>query len=144
MCVLAGFADGHSYSLSYKHIPKVTLMKLLHIDSSVLGPHSVSRQVSAAIVDRLRKETPGLDITYRDLSLTPLAHLSGSHLAAAQGAPAEAALAPDIAAGQAVMDEFLAADIVVLGAPMYNFTIPSQLKAWIDRIVVAEIGRAHV
>jgi FMN-dependent NADH-azoreductase len=112
-------------------------MKLLHIDSSVLGPHSVSRQVSAAIVDRLRLETPGLNITYRDLSATPLAHLSGSHLAAAQGAPAEAALAQDLAAGQAVLEEFLAADIVVLGAPMYNFTIPSQLKAWIDRIVVA-------
>jgi FMN-dependent NADH-azoreductase len=112
-------------------------MKLLHIDSSVLGPHSVSRQVSAAIVDRLRLETPNLAITYRDLSSTPLAHLSGSHLAAAQGAAPEAALAQDLAAGQAVMDEFLAADIVVLGAPMYNFTIPSQLKAWIDRIVVA-------
>ncbi len=112
-------------------------MKLLHIDSSVLGPHSVSRQVSAAIVGRLRQETPALDITYRDLTSTPLAHLSGSHLAAAQGAPAEAALQQDLAAGQAVMDEFLAADIVVLGAPMYNFTIPSQLKAWIDRILVA-------
>jgi FMN-dependent NADH-azoreductase len=112
-------------------------MKLLHIDSSVLGPHSVSRQVSGAIVERLRRETPGLDISYRDLSSTPLAHLSGSHLAAAQGAPAEAALQPDLAAGQAVLEEFLAADIVVLGAPMYNFTLPSQLKAWIDRIVVA-------
>ena len=53
-------------------------MKLLHIDSSVLGPHSVSRQVSAAIVDRLRKATPGLEIVYRDLTSTPLAHLSGS------------------------------------------------------------------
>jgi FMN-dependent NADH-azoreductase len=112
-------------------------MKLLHIDSSVLGPHSVSRQVSAAIVDRLRQETPGLDIAYRDLSLTPLAHLSGSHLAAAQGALPEAAIQQDLAAGQAVLQEFLAADVVVLGAPMYNFTIPSQLKAWIDRIVVA-------
>ena len=112
-------------------------MKLLHIDSSVLGPHSVSRQVSAAIVDRLRQATPNLDISYRDLTLTPLAHLSGSHLAAGQGAVPEAALQPDIAAGQAVLEEFLAADIVVLGAPMYNFTIPSQLKAWIDRILVA-------
>jgi FMN-dependent NADH-azoreductase len=111
-------------------------MKLLHIDSSVLGPHSVSRQVSAAIVDRLRKATPGLEIVYRDLSSTPLAHLSGWHLAAAQGAVPEAALQQDLAAGQAVLDEFLAADIVVLGAPMYNFTIPSQLKAWIDRILV--------
>jgi FMN-dependent NADH-azoreductase len=112
-------------------------MKLLHIDSSVLGPHSVSRQVSAAIVDRLRQATPDLDIIYRDLSSTPLAHLSGSHLAAAQGGVAEAALQPDLVAGQTVLDEFLAADIVVLGAPMYNFTIPSQLKAWIDRIVVS-------
>ena len=112
-------------------------MKLLHIDSSVLGPHSVSRQVSAAIVDRLAKTTPSLDIVYRDLTLTPLAHLSGSHLAAGQGAVPEAALQPDLAAGQAVLNEFLAADIVVLGAPMYNFTIPSQLKAWIDRIVIA-------
>ena len=112
-------------------------MKLLHIDSSVLGPHSVSRQVSAAIVDRLRKATPGLEIVYRDLATTPLAHLSGPHLAAAQGAAPQADLQRDLAAGQAVIDEFLAADIVVLGAPMYNFTIPSQLKAWIDRIVVA-------
>ncbi|HVX74962.1 MAG TPA: FMN-dependent NADH-azoreductase [Bradyrhizobium sp.] len=112
-------------------------MKLLHIDSSVLGPHSVSRQVSAAIVDRLRKANPDLEITYRDLSSTPLEHLSGSHLAAAQGATPQAELLQDLAAGQAALDEFLAADIVVLGAPMYNFTIPSQLKAWIDRIVVA-------
>lgn len=112
-------------------------MKLLHIDSSVLGPHSVSRQVSAAIVDRLRQAMPSLEIVYRDLTQTPLAHLSGSHLAAAQGAPAPAELAPDLAASAAALDAFLAADVVVIGAPMYNFTIPSQLKAWIDRILVA-------
>jgi FMN-dependent NADH-azoreductase len=112
-------------------------MKLLHIDSSVLGPHSVSRQVSAAIVDRLRQTTPGLDIVYRDLTTIPLAHLSGSHLAASQGAAPPADLLEDLGASRAVLDEFLAADIVVLGAPMYNFTIPSQLKAWIDRILVA-------
>jgi FMN-dependent NADH-azoreductase len=113
-------------------------MKLLHIDSSVLGPHSVSRQVSAAVVDRLARATPGLDIVYRDLTTTPLGHLSGSHLAAAQGsAQPDSALEADVAAGQAVLAEFLAADVVVIGAPMYNFTIPSQLKAWIDRIVVA-------
>ncbi len=112
-------------------------MKLLHIDSSVLGPHSVSRQVSAAIVERLRAATPGLDIVYRDLTSTPLAHLSGPHLMAAQGATPDAALREDLAAGQAVLEEFLSADIVVLGAPMYNFTIPSQFKAWIDRVLVA-------
>jgi FMN-dependent NADH-azoreductase len=112
-------------------------MKLLHIDSSVLGPHSVSRQVTGAIVDRLRHATPDLDIVYRDLTTTPLSHLSGQHLAAAQGAAPDAALLPDIATSQAVLEEFLAADVIVIGAPMYNFTIPSQLKAWIDRVVVA-------
>jgi FMN-dependent NADH-azoreductase len=114
------------------------MKKLLHIDSSVLGPHSVSRQVSAAIVDRLRQTAPNLEVTYRDLSATPLSHLSGAHLAAAQGAAKpDAGLVQDIATGQVVLDEFLAADTIVLGAPMYNFTIPSQLKAWIDRVVVA-------
>src|SRR5579872_1827472 len=113
------------------------MKKLLHIDSSVLGPHSVSRQVSAAIVDRLRQTTPDLNVTYRDLSSTPLSHLSGAHLAAAQGASPTADIAQELAAGAVVLDEFLAADTVVLGAPMYNFTIPSQLKAWIDRIVIA-------
>ncbi|WP_024512412.1 FMN-dependent NADH-azoreductase [Bradyrhizobium sp. ARR65] len=114
------------------------MTKLLHIDSSVLGPHSVSRQVTAAIVDRLRQATPGVEIVYRDLSASPLAHLSGAQLAAAQGAPnSDPTVQQELATSSAVLAEFLAADIVVLGAPMYNFTIPSQLKAWIDRIVVA-------
>jgi FMN-dependent NADH-azoreductase len=112
-------------------------MKLLHIDSSVLGPHSVSRQVSAAIVARLRDSNPGLAVTYRDLSISPLSHLSGAHLAVAQGAAPASELQGDLAAGHAVLEEFLSADTVVIGAPMYNFTIPTQLKAWIDRILVA-------
>jgi FMN-dependent NADH-azoreductase len=112
-------------------------MRLLHIDSSVLGPHSVSRQLSAAIAQRLRETTPTLEVVYRDLTATPLSHLSGPHLAAAQGAEPPAELQHDLALSQTVLDEFLAADIVVLGAPMYNFTLPSQLKAWIDRILVA-------
>ena len=102
-------------------------MKLLHIDTSIQGGNSVSRRVSAAIVDRLRETIPNLLVTYRDLASAPLPHLSvppGSP----QGAEAD---------GQAAIDEFLAADIVVIGAPMYNFTILSQLKAWIDRILVA-------
>ena len=113
-------------------------MKLLHIDASILGGNSVSRQLSAAAVERLRQTSPGIEVTYRDITSTPLAHLTGAHLAAAQGASPEALdVREDVAASQAVLDEFLAADIIVIGAPMYNFTIPSQLKAWIDRILVA-------
>ena len=112
-------------------------MNLLHVDASVLGDHSVSRQVSAAIVSRLRAADPGLRVTYRDLAAQPISHLSGLHLAAAQGAEVPANVQQDHAVAQTALDEFLAADVVVIGAPMYNFTLPSQLKAWIDRILVA-------
>ena len=113
-------------------------MKLLHIDSSILGGNSASRVLSAAIAEQLTKATPGLDIVYRDLAAKPLSHLSGEHFAARQGiVPESPAIQNDIAASEAVLDEFLGADVVVIGAPMYNFGIPSQLKAWIDRIAVA-------
>lgn len=113
-------------------------MKLLHIDSSILGGHSVSRQLSADIVGRFKASHPGLEVTHRDLGATPLSHLSGAVLAAAQG-PQDVApeVAADLKAGADVLNEVLAADIIVIGAPMYNFGISSQLKAWIDRIAVA-------
>ena len=108
------------------------------LNSSILGGNSASRQLSAAIADQSAKANPGLDIVYRDLAAEPLSHLSGELFAARQGAvPESPAIQKDIVASQAVLDEFLAADIVVIGAPMYNFGIPSQLKAWIDRIAVA-------
>ena len=113
-------------------------MKLLHVDSSILGQGSVSRTLSAEIAAAQTDLHPGLDVSYRDLAATPVSHLNGAHLAAAQGAvPADVATERDIALGEAMLDEFLAADIVVIGAPMYNFSVPSQLKAWIDRLAVA-------
>jgi FMN-dependent NADH-azoreductase len=101
-------------------------MKLLHIDSSITGDQSVSRRLTSRIVERLRETSPSLAITYRDLVKQPLPHHAVSHSSER-----------DLAETQAVLDEFLAADIVVIGAPMYNFTIPSQLKAWIDALVIA-------
>lgn len=113
-------------------------MKLLHIDSSILGANSASRQVSAAAVSQLVNATPGLEVVYRDLAAQPLSHLGGEHFAARQGiVPESPAIQKDIAVSEAVLDEFLGADIVVIGAPMYNFGISSQLKAWIDRVAVA-------
>lgn len=113
-------------------------MKLLHVDSSILGPGSVSRHLSASIVTQQQALHPGIEIVRRDLATDPVDHLSGLHLAAAQGAVPEAEpLQRDLAAGQAALDEFLDADVIVVGAPMYNFGIPSQLKAWIDRLAVA-------
>lgn len=112
-------------------------MKLLHLDSSILGDHSASREVSAAIVARLRDADPRLEVSYRDLAADPVPHLSGGYLTAASGA-GSAAYQQEIADSAVLMDEFLAADIVVIGAPMYNFAIPTQLKAWLDRVLVRD------
>jgi len=112
-------------------------MKLLHVDSSILGQGSVSRDLSAEIVAGFRARHPELAVTYLDLAAAPIAHLTAAHLAATQGAPIDEALKSDFNAGVVALDDFLAADIVVVGAPMYNFGVPSQLKAWIDRLAVA-------
>ncbi len=114
-------------------------MNLLHIDSSILGGHSVSRDLGASVVRRLVQEHPGIDVTYYDLAEHPIAHLSGGLLAAQGVTPADRTpeQQTDVATGEKAMADFLAANILVIGAPMYNFSIPSQLKAWIDRIAVA-------
>ena len=104
-------------------------MKLLHIDSSILGEQSASRTLTSEIVNRFAAEKPGVEITYRDLATEELPHLSPRSLAKADSAAA--------ARDAALLEEFLSAEVIVIGVPMYNFTIPSQLKAWIDRIFVA-------
>ena len=95
-------------------------MTILHIDSSITGDSSVSRTISGAIVDRLLSENRDSTIVRRDLVADPLPHLTLASFNDAE-----------------VLDEFLAADTVVIGAPMYNFTLPSQLKAWLDRVLIA-------
>ena len=96
-------------------------MTVLHIDASINGENSASRVISKSIVDRLDR-SPEDSLVYRDLAADPLPHLT-----------------LDAFADRSVLDEFLAADTVVIGAPMYNFSLPSQLKAWIDRILVAGV-----
>ena len=113
-------------------------MNLLHLDSSILGANSVSRVLSAATVARLKVATSDLHVTYRDLAASPVSHLSGAYLA---GQSAEVqhdqAMQEDLQLGGEVLEEFLAADIVVIGVALYNFTVSSQLKAWVDRVLVA-------
>jgi FMN-dependent NADH-azoreductase len=115
-------------------------MKLLQIDSSITGPNSVSRTLTAAIVERLRQGNPGLEIVRRDVVAAAPDHATAANFPSAHPISAMAGDAPEFAEGRAqsdaILDEFLGADIVVVGAPMYNFTLPSQLKAWIDRILV--------
>jgi FMN-dependent NADH-azoreductase len=98
-------------------------MNILHLDSSITGENSASRALSAAIVRELTDADPAAKVTYRDLVADPLDHLTLPGFGTPQSAQ--------------VLDQFKAADVVVIGAPMYNFTIPSQLKAWIDRVLIA-------
>ncbi|HEV7290475.1 FMN-dependent NADH-azoreductase [Sphingomonas sp.] len=98
-------------------------MHLLHLDSSIQGDSSVSRILSAAIVEQLRRSHSGLELSYRDLCAQPLPHLTLPGFATPEAT--------------ATLDAFLAADIVVIGAAMYNFGIPTQLKSWFDHILIA-------
>jgi len=104
-------------------------MKVLHIDSSILGDASVSRQLSKAIVAQLQAKHADASVEYLDLAKQPIPHLTAEIL---MGQDAE-----QTALGEKIIQQYLDADVVVVGAAMYNFGLPSTLKAWIDRISVA-------
>ncbi|MCJ0763161.1 FMN-dependent NADH-azoreductase [Variovorax terrae] len=117
-------------------------MKLLHIDSSVMGGNSVSRQLTQRIVAQWQATHPGTEVAYLDLAVDAPSHLSIDSLGfrlGLQGEGLSEVQRRENALSEALVTQFLAADVVVVGAPMYNFAISSQLKAWIDR--VAQAGR---
>ncbi|TFL13620.1 FMN-dependent NADH-azoreductase [Pusillimonas caeni] len=116
--------------------------KLLHIDSAITGDASVSRELTRRIVDHYVDTQADIEVQYLDLAAQAPSHLSADSLGFRL--PPDAAELSDIQRrenqrSEALISQFLEADVVVVGAPMYNFTIPSQLKAWIDRL--AQAGR---
>ncbi|MBP2298154.1 FMN-dependent NADH-azoreductase [Azospirillum picis] len=115
---------------------------ILHVDSSPLGAASVTRQLTASIVEALVKAEPSATVVARDVAANPPDHLSGELLQVVKFRNLESLnerQREELALTDALVDEFLAADVVVIGAPMYNFSVPTQLKAWIDRL--AQAGR---
>ncbi len=116
-------------------------MKVLHIDSSILSDNSVSRQLTRTIVAEWQAQHPGTTVDYLDLAAEAPSHLSAESLGFRL--PTTATLTDaqrrENVVSEALVSQFLAADVIVVGAPLYNFSIPSQLKAWIDR--VAQVGR---
>ena len=117
-------------------------MQILHLDSSILGAASASQSLSAAIVKELRRHYPDATILRRDLTTETIPHLTGAIVAGFRDIGIkdfDATTRAEHARSEALVQEFLASDIIVIGAPMYNFSVPSQLKAWIDR--VAQAGR---
>ena len=116
-------------------------MKLLHIDSSILGDHSVSRQLTKDTVAQWVSNHPGTTVEYLDLAVDTPSHLSADSLGfrAPAGAELTDVQKRENVISETLVTQFLAADVIVVGAPLYNFSIPSQLKAWVDRI--AQVGR---
>lgn len=117
-------------------------MKLLHIDSSILGAHSTSRQLTAQVTAQWLSAHDGTEVEYLDLAALAPAHFNADSMGARGGPgasePTEAQQGEN-ALNETLVAQFLRADVVVVGAPLYNFSIPSQLKTWIDRI--AQPGR---
>ncbi|WP_219220459.1 FMN-dependent NADH-azoreductase [Variovorax boronicumulans] len=116
-------------------------MKLLQVDASVLGTNSVSRQLTADIVAEWRRVHPDTTVDYLDLAVDTPNHFDANALGIKVGLQAEPTEAQkrENAVSEKLVSQFLAADVIVVGAPLYNFSIPTQLKAWIDRL--AQIGR---
>ncbi len=116
-------------------------MNILQINSSARTEGSHSTRMASALVERLRAGYPDATVTLRDLARTPHPPLDEAAMAAqmtpaAKRTPAQAAR---VAQDDAVIAEIQAADVVVLGVPMYNFGVPAQLKNWIDAIARAQV-----
>ncbi len=116
-------------------------MQLLHIDSAITGDQSTSRQLTADIVRAWQAQHPDTQVQYLDLAQDTPAHYTADALALRFGQTEglSAAQQRENAVTERLLQQFLAADVLVIGAPMYNFTIPTQLKSWIDRL--AQPGR---
>ena len=114
-------------------------MNILHIDSSASdSASSHSRRLSAELVGKLKAANPGAAVVYRDVAADPLPHVDMTiRQAWVPEGEKDSALTATATRSKAMVDELKAADVVVIGAPMYNFTIPSTLKAWIDHVAVA-------
>ncbi|WP_284337268.1 FMN-dependent NADH-azoreductase [Comamonas sp. NoAH] len=116
-------------------------MKLLHIDSSITGENSASRKLTQQIVNTWVNKHPDTQVEYLDLVIDAPNHFTMAAMTPRTG-QTEGLSAEQIAenaVSEKLVSQFLAADVVVIGAPFYNFSIPSQLKAWIDRL--AQPGR---
>lgn len=116
-------------------------MQLLHIDSAITGHQSISRQLTAHIVAAWQAQHPATQVQQLDLAQDAPAHFTMDAMAPRTGQTEglSAAQQQENAVSERLVQQFLAADVIVIGAPLYNFSIPTQLKAWIDRI--AQPGR---
>ncbi|ANW65988.1 FMN-dependent NADH-azoreductase [Mycobacterium sp. djl-10] len=113
------------------------MTSLLHIDTSIKGPQSVSRRLTARAADRWRALHPDGEVRYRDFAADPVPHLDADGLAAMLPPSAHTPAQAEVyARSLAFIDEIKQADTVLLGLPLYNFGAPSTVKAWVDHLIV--------
>jgi len=116
-------------------------MNILHLTSSARGNASYSNRVAAGLIGEIAARNPGAAVVLRDLAQDPIPHIDDDFVAATKSpaGPQTERQRAQLARSDALVDELLAADVIVIAAPMINFTIPSNLKTWID--YVARAGR---
>src|SRR3954453_13720564 len=116
-------------------------MNILHVTSSPRGSASYSNRVATNVLDELTARSPGPSVTVRELARDPLPHIGDDFVAATRGpnGPQTDAQRALLTRSDELVDELFAADVILIAAPMINFTIPTNLKAWID--YVARAGR---
>ena len=117
-------------------------MHILHLDSAITGDASVSRNLTAQIVARLTAADPAATVTYRDLAADEVPVIDGAWFQAVRvgtdnPTPEEQA---QIRTSDTLLAEVQAADTLVIGLPIYNFSLPSQLKTWLDQIARAGVS----
>ena len=114
-------------------------MHILHIDCSATdGMDSHSRRLSAALVEKFKAANAGTTVTYRDVAKDRLPHVDMTiRQAWSPEGEKDRDLSETAARSKAAVDQLKAADVLIIGAPMYNFSVPSTLKSWIDHVVIA-------
>ncbi|MEA3049391.1 MAG: FMN-dependent NADH-azoreductase [Sphingomonadales bacterium] len=116
------------------------MANILVVDSAATGEASVSRKLTRALADTLQRRDPAARIVRRDVGAEPVPHLSSATVPAIRAGLAETPEAERaLALSNALIAELKAADVIVIGAPMYNFGMPSTLKAWFDHVLRAGI-----
>ena len=114
-------------------------MNILVVNSSAQGEASVSSALARTFVEQIQQVDAGARVTVRDVGSTPVPHLVADTVAGIRGAPESEAELHTLALSDELIAELQEADLVVIGAPMYNFGIPSTLKAWFDHVLRARV-----
>ncbi len=116
------------------------MTKVLIIDSAATGEQSVSRKLTGELAEQIRRRVPDAQIVSRDVGRAPIPHLTEDTVGAIRGGPADTdAAAAALALSDTLVAELKSADVIVIGAPMYNFGMPSTLKAWFDHVLRARV-----